>query len=131
MTKHLDTSTLRALAKAICLEQKCLNCASLNASGWETLPQTFDQDKLEMIGTLRSEGEESWNEYHPKGTQIWSDNAPIALGYHPYNKCDIYECKTCGTQYLRYTEFGGYYIDQRIRELNPELITDGSNDKTS
>jgi hypothetical protein len=27
---------------------------------------------------------------------------------------------------LRYTEFGGYYEDERIRELNAELVDDAS-----
>jgi hypothetical protein len=85
-----------------------------------------------MVGTLNTQKEEeSWDEYHPKGTQIWSVNAPIAPKYHPYNKCDIYECKTCRSQYLGYTEFGGYYVDQRIRELNPDLITDGNSDESN
>ena len=122
MTKHLDTPTLQALAKSVNSEQKCPNCAGLNASCWETMPQTFNQEALEIVGTLNTQEEESWDEYHPNGTEIWSANAPIAPKYHPYNKCDVYECKTCGTQYLRYTEFGGYYVDERIRELNPELI---------
>ncbi len=124
MTKHLDTPTLLALAKAVSQEKKCSNCAGLNASCWETMPQTFNQDELAMVGTLKSGDEESWDEYHPKGTQIWSADAPIAPQFHPYNKCDVYECKSCGTQYLRYTEYGGYYVDERIRELNPELIED-------
>ena len=122
MTKHLDTPTLQALAKSVGAEQKCPNCAGLNASCWETMPQTFNQEALEIVGTLNTQEEESWDEYHPNGTEIWSANAPIAPKYHPYNKCDVYECKSCGTQYLRYTEFGGYYVDERIRELNPELI---------
>ncbi len=124
MTKHLDITTLLAIAKAVSQEQKCSNCAGLNASCWETMPQTFDQDRLGIVGTLKTGDEESWNEYHPEGTQIWSPNAPIATQYHPYNKCDVYECTSCRTQYLRYTEFGGYYVDQRIRELNPALIVE-------
>jgi hypothetical protein len=25
---------------------------------------------------------------------------------------------------LKYTEFGGYYVDHRVRVLNPERVTD-------
>lgn len=28
----------------------------------------------------------------------------------------------CERPFLRYTEYGGYYVDERIREVNPELI---------
>ena len=124
MTKQLTAKALKNLTQSIDQDAKCKNCASLRCAGWETMPSSFNQEKLELVGTLKSGNEELWDEYHPKGTQIWSADAPISPHFHPYNKCDVHICKTCGTSYLRYTEFGGYYVDQRIRELNPDLITD-------
>ena len=44
--------------------------------------------------------------------------------YHPYNSSDVYQCQACQTVYLRYTEYGGYYVDERIRVVKPELIVD-------
>lgn len=78
---------------------------------------------LECVGTLRVEdAPECWEEDLPKGMTIWSKDAPISTPFHPYNKSDVYECKHCRAKYLRYTECGGYYVDERIRELNPKLI---------
>lgn len=127
MTQLLTAEELRSLATKGGKNQKCPNCADLSCAGWETMPSSFNQNDLELVGTLKSGNEELWDEYHPKGTQIWSADAPIAPHFHPYNKCDVYACKKCATSYLRYTEFGGYYVDQRIREVSPNLITDQTN----
>ena len=42
----------------------------------------------------------------------------------PYNRCDLWQCKACPRTYLRYTESGGYYEDERIRALDPALVDD-------
>jgi hypothetical protein len=65
-------------------------------------------------------------EYHPGGTNAWSADAPIAPAYFPYNRCDAWLCVQCGRPFLRYTEFGGYYMEERIRELDARLVTDAS-----
>ena len=123
MTDFVSASELLALAQSINHEDRCETCASLNYPGWESLPAVFDQNSLKLVGTLKVEdAPESWEEFHPNGTQIWSPEAPIAVGYHPYNRCDLYQCIDCSRIYLRYTEFGGYYVDQRIRALNAKLI---------
>lgn len=127
MTKLLTANELRSIAIKGGKHPKCSNCADLSCAGWETMPSSFNQNDLELVGTLKSGNEELWDEYHPNGTQIWSPDAPIAPYFHPYNKCDVHVCKVCATSYLRYTEFGGYYVDQRIREVNPNLITDQTN----
>ena len=73
---------------------------------------------------MRIEGAaECWDEHHPNGSNLWSKDAPISIQFHPYNRSDVYECQECARKYLRYTEYGGYYIDERIRFLNPKLIT--------
>lgn len=102
----------------------CPKCGEINAPGWESLSGTFERACLQRVGTLRSseEVEPTLREHHPNGTHGWSPLAPIALAYHPYNRSDVWQCKTCGRAYLRYTEYGGYYQDERIRLLNPELV---------
>ena len=40
----------------------------------------------------------------------------------PYNISDVYACSTCDKVLLRYTEFGGYYVDHRVRELDARLM---------
>lgn len=124
MTKRLNRNELLSLAKSFDIKDKCADCLSLNCSGWESVPGGFMTNTLACIGTLRLEdAPEFWEEDHPKGTNLWSTDAPISISFHPYNKSDVYECKHCGCQYLRYTECGGYYVDDRIRELNAKLIS--------
>ena len=51
-------------------------------------------------------------------------DAPIAPAYFPYNRCDVWQCRACARVYLRYTEYGGYYEDERVRALDPALVDD-------
>jgi hypothetical protein len=103
--------------------QACPNCATHDFSCWETILSTFDRDQLKQVGTLKDlGGDDIWDEYHPNGTTIWSHNAPIAVKFHPYARSDVYQCQMCQKVYLRYTEYGGYYVDERIRVVKPELI---------
>lgn len=123
MNDFIDKEQLQQLARSIKSDSSCPSCSSLNCVGWESLPAVFDKSSLKLIGTLKIEGAaESWDEYHPNGTQIWSVDAPIAIGFHPYNRCDVYQCIKCAKPYLRYTEFGGYYVDERIRVLSEALL---------
>ncbi|MDB5911462.1 MAG: hypothetical protein JWP22_137, partial [Ramlibacter sp.] len=121
----MDAQALRLLAQGRS-KAACPECAALVAPGWEALPGTFSRDKLHRIGTLRDPEVEdpTLEEYHPRGTHAWSPDAPIATGYFPYNRCDVWECVRCGRPFLRYTEYGGYYVEERIRELHVRLIVD-------
>ena len=38
----------------------------------------------------------------------------------------VYGCQQCGCAVLKYTEYGGYYIDQRVRLVDAALITDAT-----
>jgi hypothetical protein len=88
-----------------------------------SVPGYYDLSKLQIVGTLKSdEAAECWDEYHPAGTHLWSELAPIAIEHHPYNRSDVRECSSCKRTFLHYTEYGGYYLDERIRELKAELI---------
>lgn len=123
MSKELTKDELLELAKTSSPNNNCSACSSLICPGWESVPSSFDLKTLRVLGTLKREGaEECWDEDHPHGTNIWSADAPISIDFHPYNRSDVYECIACQKKYLRYTEYGGYYVDERIRYLNPELI---------
>jgi hypothetical protein len=63
-------------------------------------------------------------EYHPAGTDAWSPEAPIAPAFHPFNKSDVWRCATCHRVFLRYTEYGGYYHEERIREIDRARVAD-------
>jgi len=107
----------------------CETCAGLVCPGWESLPGDFERSRLRCVGTLRGSGgdepgEPTFAEHHPNGTHGWSADAPIAPAWFPYNRCGVWQCVTCARPFLRYTEYGGYYEDERIRALNADLIDD-------
>jgi hypothetical protein len=82
---------------------------------------------MRRIGTLNADSAEglTYQEYNPSGTNYWSEDAPVAVHFYPYNGCTVEQCVECERAYLRYTEGGGYYVEQRIRALNnPLLISD-------
>lgn len=110
------------------LSAPCERCGELACAGWESMPGSFDRSLLESVGTLRRHGpddaEPTLAEYHPRGTHAWSADAPIAPRLHPYNRCDVWQCPACRRGYLRFTEYGGYYEDDRVRLVDPELVVD-------
>lgn len=122
----MSSEALIKLAQDAAPFDSCGTCRALACPGWESLPGGFDRSRLRRVGTLRREGDEdpTVQEHHPAGTNSWSRDAPIAPAFFPYNRCDIWQCVACGRAFLRYTEFGGYYEDERIRVLNPDLVDD-------
>ena len=120
----LDAAQLRELAARHRSSEKCPVCGGLQCKGWEALPGGFDASGLRRVGTLRDPElyEPTVEEYHPAGTRSWSPEAPIAPAFHPANKCDVWQCTACDRVFLRYTEYGGYYHEERIREVTPELV---------
>lgn len=121
----LDAAALKALAAAH-PDVPCPVCASLRSPGWESLSATFDAKQLRKVATLRQPGvdEPTLEEHHPAGTNNWSAEAPIAVDFFPYNRCDVWQCVRCGRPFLRYTEYGGYYVEERCRPLVSDLIVD-------
>lgn len=121
----LDAAALRAaLAPA---SAGCTDCAALRCAGWESVPAALGAPQLQALGTLRDPAvdEPTLEEHQGAGagrTDYWSAQAPIALAAFPYNRCTVWRCPQCRRGFLQYTEYGGYYIDHRLRELNPALI---------
>lgn len=120
----LNPQALRDLARAGLGAAACAHCGPLNCAGWESMPADFDRAALQRVGSLRSpvEDEPTLQEHHPRGTHGWSADAPIAPAFFPYNRCEVWQCTACRRAYLRYTEYGGYYQDERVRFLNEALI---------
>jgi hypothetical protein len=120
----LTGADLRRLAEAQG-NTACDACRAMRSPGWEALSATLETGCLRKVGTLRStrEAEPTLEEYHPAGTNAWSADAPIAPGWYPYNRCDVWQCVRCGRAFLRYTEFGGYYLEERIRPVQAGLVT--------
>jgi hypothetical protein len=80
--------------------------------------------QMQCVATLRDPElyEPTFEEHHPSGTRYDSDDAPIALQFFPANRCDVFRCTQCQRALLRYTEFGGYYVDHRVRALRADLV---------
>ena len=123
---EFSANQLTDLGREAASAPACAQCGALICPGWESMPGSFERGRLKRIGTLRREGQEdpTLREHHPLGTHAWSADAPIAPAYFPYNRCDVWQCKSCPRAYLRYTEYGGYYEDERIRALDPALVDD-------
>ena len=121
----MSAAELVMLASQADSSRTCSSCGALRCPGWESMPGSFDRSSLIRVGSLRDPGraEPTLEEFHPQGTHRWSAEAPIALGHHPYNLCDVWQCGTCSRVYLRYTEYGGYYEDERVRLVDPGRVT--------
>lgn len=100
-------------------------CSLGACAGWESFTEDrWPADLLRRVGTLRDPAidEPTLEEFHPRGTRYGSADAPVAVAFFPYNRCDAHGCGRCGRTLLRYTEYGGYYVDHRVREVLPELV---------
>lgn len=120
---NLNAESLIALS---CKDQStACNCALGACAGWESFTEErWPKAQMRQLGTLRKPEvyEPTQEEHHPEGTRYASPDAPIAVDFSPCNVSDVYACNICKRVVLRYTEFGGYYVDHRVRELNPALV---------
>ena len=118
----------REVANAADVQQTTpCSCALVACAGWESLSEDrWPGTQMRQVATLRDPGvdEPTFEEYHPEGTRYDAAEAPVAVAFFPYNRCDLWQCSACNSFVLRYTEFGGYYVDHRVRKLRPELIVD-------
>ena len=116
-----------ALALKELAEQKHSNCQCVlqRCAGWESVNDTeWPAKHMQQVATLRDPDvyEPTFEEHHPNGTRYDSADAPVALKFFPYNRCDVFACSQCQQHVLRYTEFGGYYVDHRARRLNANTV---------
>ncbi|MBN3820266.1 hypothetical protein G3N57_28480 [Paraburkholderia sp. Se-20369] len=123
---YLDHDALSKLAADAANVTSSCTCTKTPLAGWTSLPLSLPDAQLVEVGTLALPGdpEPTYAEYHPAGTRYGSDDAPIAPRHFPYNRCNVSRCRSCGRLFLRYQEGGGYFIDQRIRALDPALVVD-------
>jgi hypothetical protein len=102
-------------------------CGLVSYTGWASLTEErWPAALMTQLATLRDPEvyEPTFEEYHPAGTRYDDPAAPVALAWFPYNRCDVWRCQACERLVLRYTEFGGYYVDHRVRVLDTALIVD-------
>jgi hypothetical protein len=123
---RLQADDLRKLPSPAATPASC-PCKALNAPGWESITGPVKAPLLKQLGTLRDpdEAEPTVRELHRDGSRYESAHAPIAPAWFPYNRCEVWACVHCGRGFLQYTEFGGYYVDHRLREIDPERVLSG------
>lgn len=117
----LTTDDLRALPVPALTPADCA-CARLQCTGWESVGQPPGEPLLKHLGTLRDPAIEDPTVEEWPGSRFWSADAPIAPTHFPYNRCEVWACATCGRGFLQYTEYGGYYVDHRLRQVDPALV---------
>lgn len=127
MKQVLSNNTLAELLASAVREPQAspCDCSLSGCAGWESISEsTWPKERMRCCATLRdAEAEEpTFEEYHPRGTRYDSPDAPVSVAYFPYNRSDLWRCERCHDFMLRYTEFGGYYVDHRVRRLAPHLI---------
>jgi len=124
--KKIAFAELMQLAQASAAITTPCSCIAVSLSAWQAQPLTLDLERFEDIATLMIDpyDEPTFAEYHPAGTRAYSDDAPIAPRFYPYNRCTVARCTQCNRLYLRYNEAGGYFTELRIRALQPALLVD-------
>jgi hypothetical protein len=117
---------LMELAQSSSRVTRACACAIDSLGEWSRVPVEFPQAQMRTVATLLDDPymEPTYAEYHPHGTSYWSPDAPIAPHYFPYNRCTVQQCTVCGRSCLSYVEAGGYYVEPRIRALDPRLLVD-------
>ncbi|WP_306545002.1 hypothetical protein [Malikia spinosa] len=121
---HLSPEQATQIAQQRGSQPTCSACSPYASPGWESFPGTETDDALQPLGALWLPGDDepTLEESRLTGVDAWSPLAPISLAHHPANRCEVWACRACGKPFLRYTEYGGYYEDRRIRELDPRRI---------
>lgn len=121
----IDAAQLRELSsKQLKTQALGCKCRVLQSPSWESVTDERWPAGMEHVGTLRPPDvdEPTFEEFHPNGTRYGSADAPIAVLWFPFNRSDVYVCGTCRSVFLRYTEYGGYYMDRRVRWVDPGLV---------
>ncbi len=122
-TLRLTADDLRRLPPPAQTPADCA-CAGLVCPGWESVSVPAGEPLLQHRGSLRDpdDADPTVLEVHESGTRYESPNAPIVPANFPFNRCEVWACRSCGRGFLQYTEFGGYYVDHRLREVDPRWV---------
>lgn len=101
------------------------SCANLSGRGWESVGQPLTLPLFERLGTLRPPGDDEPTLDEWPGSRYWAAETPISPAHFPCNRSEVWACVRCGRGFLQYTEAGGYYVDHRVRAVDPALVAAG------
>jgi hypothetical protein len=75
----IDFANLQRMAQQSAAVTQPCSCNDAQALAWQQIPLTLELDQFEEVGTLVQDpyGEPAFKEYHPAGTRLQSDDAPI------------------------------------------------------
>ena len=123
----LQATALKALAEQ--RSSRHCTCGMGACTAWESVPgERWPAAQVTRVGSLRAPdsfgSEPTYEEFHPDKTRYDSPDAPMAPAFFPYNRCDVFTCGQCDRVLLKYTEYGGYYVDDRVRAVQADLVTD-------
>ena len=116
---------LKQAEKGVPNDASRCNCSLKRCSGWDSVSESAWPLEIKgPLATLRdiSIDEPTFEEFQPSGARFEASNALISIAHFPYNRCDVFQCNRCNQGVLRYTEYGGYYIDQRARRVRSEQV---------
>ena len=116
---------LRQAEKGAPYDSSSCNCSLKRCSGWDSVNESAWPPSLEgPLATLRDASivEPTFEEFQPASARFDAPCALISIKHFPYNRCDVFQCTRCNQGVLRYTEYGGYYIDQRARRVRSEQV---------
>lgn len=103
----------------------CKTCTKELYLSWGNITKEMDQ-ALNVIGAfLNSDcyiNKNGYTEFHPEGTNYWSESAPIAIAYYPYHESKIRVCNECSAVFLNYTDYSGHAPQNRVRLVRKNLI---------
>jgi hypothetical protein len=101
------------------------SCSLARCAGWDAVTESaWPKSQLTPLATLRDSlvDEPTFEEYQPSGVRVDDPRAQISVEHFPYNRCDVYACNLCKQGVMRYTEYGGYYIDHRARRVHSDQV---------
>ena len=106
-------------------ETNCQSCNHDKFISWGNKSQE-EIDRLELIGEIANNEKNvknnGYKEYHPNGTNYWSENAPVALAFYPYHESKVLRCPDCYSVFLHYVEYQGHAPQKRVRWINKKVV---------
>ena len=122
MEAFITWSTLIDIAPESIADIQDCDAGGEKYRAWTPFPETEEarMDNLGQLVTDDLEAPDTMQVY--EGSNYWSPDDPIALGYYPYNYCEVFQKKDCNSYYLVYTEWGGHIPERRARLVLKPLI---------